>query len=98
MKESKSNRSLNQTKNSISAWRERIGSGRNKETMAPELFPVVCKNCVLFLIKQCYGKHWWFRLVREPLVWGMRILAWWNGLMPGAMRYVTPNVMAVSAS
>jgi hypothetical protein len=42
--------------------------------------PVVCKNCALFLVRRAYGKHWWFRLVREPLVWGMRILAWWNSI------------------
>jgi hypothetical protein len=48
--------------------------------MAQELSPVVCKNCALLLVRMCYGKHWWFRLVREPLVWGMRILAWRNGI------------------
>jgi len=51
-----------------------------EETMAQELSQVICRNCVLFLVRRCYGKHWWFRLVREPLVWGMRILAWWNGI------------------
>ena len=48
--------------------------------MNQELSPVVCNNCVLFLIRRCYGKHWWFRLVREPLVWGMRIMACCNGI------------------
>ena len=48
--------------------------------MTHELSTVVCKNCVLFLVRRCYGKHWWFRLVREPLVLGMRILASWNGI------------------
>jgi len=37
-----------------------------------------CKNCTMLLIRRCYGRNWWFRLVREPLMWGMRILAWWN--------------------
>ena len=41
---------------------------------------VECKNCVLFLIRRCYVRHWWFRLVREPLIFCMRILAWWNGI------------------
>ncbi len=49
-------------------------------TMVREASPVVCKNCALLLIRRCYEKHWWFRLVREPLVWGMRILAWRNGI------------------
>jgi hypothetical protein len=48
--------------------------------MSRELSPVVCKNCVLLLVRHCYGKHWWFRLVREPLVCGMRILARWHGI------------------
>jgi hypothetical protein len=48
--------------------------------MTHEPSAVVCKNCALFLVRRAYGKHWWFRLVREPLVWGMRILAWWNGI------------------
>lgn len=48
--------------------------------MTQELSPVVCKNCVLLLVKLCYGKHWWFCLIREPLVGGMRILALWNGI------------------
>ena len=42
--------------------------------------PVVCKACVLFLIQRCYVRHWWFRLLREPLITCMRILAWWNGI------------------
>jgi hypothetical protein len=41
---------------------------------------IICKNCALFLIRCCYERHWWFRLVREPLVLCMRILAWWNGI------------------
>jgi hypothetical protein len=41
---------------------------------------VECKNCVLFLIRRCYARHWWFRLVREPLIVCMRILAWRNGI------------------
>jgi hypothetical protein len=45
-----------------------------------ELPPIVCKSCALLMVRLCYGKHWWFRLVREPLVLGMRILALWNGI------------------
>jgi hypothetical protein len=59
--------------------------------MSRELSPVVCKNCVLFLVKLCYGKHWWFRLLREPLVWGMRILAWVNGIDAGRHAVTNPE-------
>ena len=51
-----------------------------QESSNRELSPVVCKNCALLLVRMCYGKHWWFRLVREPLVLGMRILARLNGI------------------
>jgi predicted outer membrane protein len=32
------------------------------------------------LIEKCYKKHKWFHLVRDPLVWGMKYLAWVNGI------------------
>ena len=48
--------------------------------MPSEPSPVVCKNCALFLVRRCYGKHWWFRAVREPLIWGMRFLGLLNGI------------------
>jgi len=36
---------------------------------------IICKNCALMLARIVYSRHWWFPLVREPLVLGMRILA-----------------------
>lgn len=76
-----------------SAPRHRPGNGlrhrKKKETMTRELSPVVCRNCALLLVRRCYGKHWWFRLVREPLVCGMRILARWNGI--DARRHAVTN-------
>ncbi len=48
--------------------------------MPQGLSPVTCTNCALLLIRRCYAKHWCFRLVREPMVWGMRILARWHGI------------------
>ncbi|KAA0888976.1 nitroreductase [Oryzomonas rubra] len=53
------------------------------------LSPVVCKNCALLLVRRCYGRHWWFRLVREPLVWGMRLLSLRHGI--DARRHVVSN-------
>jgi len=38
--------------------------------------PIICKNCALMLARIVYQRHWWFPLVREPLVLGMCILAW----------------------
>ncbi|TWH47568.1 nitroreductase [Sporomusa sp. KB1] len=46
--------------------------------MVQQVSPVVCKNCAARLAKWCYGKHWWFRLIREPLLLGMRLLARWH--------------------
>lgn len=37
-----------------------------------------CRGCALMLAMKCYEIHWWFRLVREPLVLGMRFLAMVN--------------------
>lgn len=39
------------------------------------LSPVICKNCALLLARIVYRRHWWFPLVREPLLLGMRLLA-----------------------
>ncbi len=43
-----------------------------------ELKPIVCKGCALMLAMKCYEQHWWFHIVRDPLVWGMRFLGWVN--------------------
>ena len=32
------------------------------------------------LARIVYRRHWWFSLVREPLLLGMRILAWRHGI------------------
>lgn len=58
-------------------------------TTTSEKSPVICNNCALLLIRVCYGKHWWFRLLREPLIFGMRILAWCNGI--DARRHAVGN-------
>lgn len=42
--------------------------------------PVVCKNCALMLARLVCRRHWWFPLLREPLLWGMGILAWRHGI------------------
>jgi len=43
--------------------------------MSQQTSPVICKNCALMLARIVYQRHWWFPLVREPLLLGMRILA-----------------------
>ena len=50
--------------------------------MAQKLSPVVCKNCAALMARRCYERHPWFRVVREPFIAGMRILAWWNSIDP----------------
>jgi hypothetical protein len=77
--------------------------------MSKELSPVICNNCALLLIRRCYIKHWWFRLIREPLICGMHILAWWNGInarhyaknIPeccGCVRFMKANLEEKSAA
>lgn len=46
--------------------------------LTQELSRIVCRNCAFRLARRCYERHWWFRLIREPLLLGMRILAWWH--------------------
>jgi hypothetical protein len=41
-----------------------------------------CRNCALELARIVSQRHWWFRYVRTPLVWGMRGLAWWHDYDP----------------
>jgi hypothetical protein len=43
---------------------------------------VVCKNCVLLLVRIVYQRHWWFPLLREPLLFGMRWLSFWHRIDP----------------
>lgn len=39
-----------------------------------------CRGCAAYLLRTCCKRHPWFRLVREPLAFGMRALAWLNGI------------------
>ena len=45
-----------------------------------QLSPVVCRNCALMLARIVCRRYWWFPLVREPLLLGMRVLAWRHGI------------------
>ncbi|MHB9024690.1 MAG: nitroreductase [Armatimonadota bacterium] len=42
----------------------------------------VCTTCTLQLVQLCYARAWWFRLFREPLLAGMRLLARWHRINP----------------
>ncbi|MFZ4855567.1 MAG: nitroreductase [Desulfuromonadaceae bacterium] len=53
--------------------------------------PVICKNCALMLARLVYRRCWWFPLVREPLLSGMRILARQNGVDAGSHRVRNPE-------
>jgi hypothetical protein len=48
-----------------------------------------CKMCALRLARIVSLRHWWFFLAREPLVLGMRLLAWCNGI--DRSQHVAPN-------
>jgi hypothetical protein len=41
----------------------------NSETYA------ICNTCTIMLVKKAYGRDPWFRLFREPLRWGMMVMA-----------------------
>jgi len=38
----------------------------------------------MHLVLLCYERRVWFRMFREPLVMGMRLLSWWHGVDPNA--------------
>ena len=40
----------------------------------------ICKTCTIQLVELCYERKLWFRLFREPLVLGMRIMSSWHGI------------------
>ena len=43
--------------------------------MEKETSSIVCKNCANRLTEWCYAQNPWFRLIREPLVLCLRIMA-----------------------
>ncbi|MDR1938149.1 MAG: hypothetical protein LBQ73_06610 [Tannerellaceae bacterium] len=53
---------------------------KNNTHHLKEAPPVQCHGCALMLAMRCYEKHWWFHLVRDPLVWGMYFLAFSHGI------------------
>ena len=55
------------------------------------LSPVVCRNCALMLARLVCLRHWWFALVREPLLLGMRILAWSHNIDARSHRVRNPE-------
>ncbi|MZI94270.1 nitroreductase [Vibrio sp. CAIM 722] len=48
-----------------------------------------CRSCTMYLMQRCYERKWWFPLLREPLLLGMRLLARWHGIK--ARDYVAKN-------
>lgn len=45
---------------------------------------LVCKLCTIKLVEAAYGRAWWFRLVREPLRFGMLAMGRLYGADTGA--------------
>lgn len=41
-----------------------------------------CNTCTIQLVELCYKRKLWFRLFREPLILGMRIMCWWHRIDP----------------
>ena len=42
----------------------------------------ICNTCTLQLVRLCYQRAPWFRLIREPLVFGLRVMAWSHRIDP----------------
>lgn len=41
-----------------------------------------CNTCTIQLVELCYKRNLWFRLFREPLILGMRVMCWWHRIDP----------------
>lgn len=55
------------------------------------LSSVTCRNCALMLARIVCRRHWWFPLAREPLLLGMRLLAWRHRIDPGSHEVANPE-------
>jgi len=51
----------------------------------------ICNTCTILLVKLCFQRVWWFRLMREPLLLGMRLLSWWHMIKPRDYRVRTES-------
>jgi len=40
----------------------------------------VCSTCTIMLVRASYSRAWWFRIIREPLRYGMVIMGWLYGV------------------
>jgi hypothetical protein len=50
----------------------------------------VCSTCTIQLVRAAYRRAPWFRLLREPLRLGMRLLAWLHRIDPDEYEVRTP--------
>jgi hypothetical protein len=51
----------------------------------------VCNTCTISLVRLAYRRAPWFRLVREPLRIGMRVMAAWHRIDPDDYAVRTPS-------
>lgn len=42
----------------------------------------VCNTCTIMLVKTSYERAWWFRIIREPLRFGMVVMSKFYGVNP----------------
>ncbi len=40
----------------------------------------VCNTCTIMLVRTCYNRAWWFRIIREPLRYSMVIMGKFYGV------------------
>ena len=53
------------------------------------IYKAECSSCTLMLVRLAYDRSGWFILFREPLLLGMRVMAWWHKI--DARRYPVGN-------
>jgi hypothetical protein len=59
-----------------------MADGRGKADPPKSGREAVCNTCTIRLVRLAYQRAPWFRLVREPLRLGMRVMAAWHRIDP----------------
>ena len=55
---------------------------KSSDAIEGKLEYAVCNTCTIKLVQICFARAWWFRLIREPLRFGMVIMGMFYDINP----------------
>jgi hypothetical protein len=55
---------------------------KSSDEIEEKLEYAVCNTCTIKLVEICFARAWWFRLIREPLRFGMVIMGMFYDIDP----------------